>query len=344
MLVSLYMIAYNEEKCLDDILGDFVSQSYPHADTEIVITDNGSTDRTYEILCEFRNKYINEYHDIKILKNNCSLIPSGLNMCFRNATGDIVVRADAHASLSPTFLEETVACLEGTHTGIREYACGGSRPTYTTENDGMSAMLLSAEESRFGASAANYRGSLVRTYVDTVFHAAYRREVIEKVGLYDERLLRTEDNNYNWRVRKAGYRICFEPRIKSKQQIRSSLPKMLKQKNANGYWIGYTLGITPECISFFQLIPMLFVLGIVACSILAAFGMYIFGALMGGAYTLCALAFSVKAVIDAPRAYFHHLLLPFVFFLMHVSYGIGTITGIAKMLKEKITKKEGRKK
>ena len=344
MLVSLYMIAYNEEKCLDEILGDILAQSYPHADTEIVVTDNGSTDRTYEILCGFKEKYINEYRDIKILKNDCNTIPVGLNVCIKNTTGDVVVRVDAHASIAPDFIEESVACLEGTHTGIREYACGGMRPTYTVENDGMSAMLLSVEESRFGASAANYRGSLSRTYVDTVFHAAYRREVIEKVGLYDERLLRTEDNNYNWRIRQAGYKICFEPRIKSKQQIRSSLPKMLKQKNGNGYWIGYTLGITPECISLFQLIPMLFVLGSVICAVLAAFGLSIFGALMWGAYTLCSLVFSIKAIIDAPRVYIHHLLMPLVFLLMHFSYGIGTIKGIAVMLGEKITKKGESKK
>lgn len=335
MLVSIYMIAYNEEQTIGSILADILAQTYSHADTEIVITDNNSTDGTYGALCDFRDKYIGEYRDIKILQNDSKIIPKGLNKCLDNTSGDIIVRADAHSSLDPTFVEETVACLEGTHTGIKEYACGGMRPTYAPDDSGKSVLLLAAEESRFGASAANYRGTPCRCYVNTIFHAAYRREVVEKVGHYDERLWRTEDNNYNYRVREAGYRICFEPRIKSGQQIRDSVSKMLKQKNQNGWWIGYTLGVCPKCLGVFHFVPFAFLTAVVLTSVMAAFGLGIFSALLWGAYGICNIAFSAKAIIDSKKFRAHLLLLPFLFFLMHICYGAGTYAGIFKMLTSK---------
>ncbi len=335
MLISICMVAYNEEKTLSKILADITSQDYPRALTELVFVDNASRDGTYAALCEFKDRYLSEYKDILVLQNDSSVLSSGLNLGLDAFTGEAFVRIDAHASLSADFISETVACLEGTHTNVREDVCGGVRPTYTTALTGMAQLLLSAEQSRFGASAASYRGEPERCYVDSIFHAAYRREVIEKVGKFNEKLWRTEDNEYNCRVRDAGYRICFEPRIKSKQQIRSSLSKMLKQKNQNGYWVGYTLGVYPKCLGLFHFVPLAFVAASVVCALLGAFGLGIFGALMWGLYGLCAVGFSIKAILDTEHPHVHHLLLPVVFLLMHICYGVGTLWGMFKFLTEK---------
>ena len=91
----------------------------------------------------------------------------------------------------------------------------------------------------------------------------FRREVIERVGLYDERLARTEDNDYFYRVREAGYKIRFDVRIQSKQIARSSLKRMLKQKYGNGYWIGRTMYVQPKCFRAYHFAPFAFVLGII---------------------------------------------------------------------------------
>ena len=322
------MVAYNEEKTLSDILSDILAQTYPHASTELVFIDNNSSDRTYEVLSSFRDEHVSEYKDIIIKKNDCSVLSSGLNLGLRSFTGDAFIRIDAHASIAANFVEETVACLNGDDKHPPEKVCGGMRPTYTPDDRGSSRMLLAAEESRFGASAATYRGEPQRCYVDSIFHAAYTREVVERVGAFSEELWRTEDNEYNWRVRQAGYKICFEPKIKSKQQIRSTLSRMLKQKYQNGYWIGRTLGVCPGCLSLFHFVPLSFVLGSVACALLSLFGLWIFGAFMWGAYLACSLLFSIKAIIDAQKPSAHMLLLPVVFLLMHTVYGFGTIRGI----------------
>lgn len=331
MLISVCMVAYNEESTLHEILSDITAQTYPHISTELIFVDNNSQDATLRMLEEFRLAHAGEYHNIRVLHNDSTVLSSGLNRGFCDFAGECIVRIDAHASIDPDFLEETVACLEGKHNGIREDVCGGVRPTYTPKDDSLSHMLLSAEQSRFGASAANYRTDHGRCYVDSIFHAAYRREVVEKVGLFNEDLWRTEDNEYNRRVINSGYKICFEPRIRSKQQIRPTLAKMLRQKNLNGYWVGYTLGCCPECLSLLHFVPMAFLAASVICTVLAFFGLGIFGALMWSLYLICDIAFSVKAIIDSDKPSAAHLLLPLVFPLMHFVYGAGTVAGIFKI-------------
>lgn len=87
----------------------------------------------------------------------------------------------------------------------------------------------------------------------SLFHAAYRREVFEEIGHYNESLARTEDNEIHYRMRKAGFKLRFCPDIISYQHTRSSLPKMLKQKYGNGYWIGKTSKVCPGCLSIYHL-------------------------------------------------------------------------------------------
>jgi cellulose synthase/poly-beta-1,6-N-acetylglucosamine synthase-like glycosyltransferase len=162
-----------------------------------------------------------------------------------------------------------------------------------------------------------------------LFHGAYRAEVFEKVGLFNEKLLRTEDNEMHYRIRRAGYKICFDPDIVSYQYARSSLKRMLKQKYGNGHWIGLTLGICPGCISLYHLVPFCFVMGILGTSFLAAFGFCLLGVLMWGAYGLLTLAITVLEMIKRPSL--PKLLMPFLLLALHVSYGLGTLTGLLKL-------------
>ena len=130
--------------------------------------------------------------------------------------------------------------------------------------------LLLAESSMFGSSIASYRNNPGKTYVKSLFHAAYRREVFEKVGLFNENLGRTEDNEMHYRIRQAGYRLCYDPQIHSWQYVRSSIPGMMKQKYGNGDWVARTLGVCPGCLSIYHFVPFAFVIAILVTSILVA--------------------------------------------------------------------------
>ena len=142
-----------------------------------------------------------------------------------------------------------------------EDICGGQRPVIIDEETPWKNTLLLAESSMFGSSIAPYRNNPGKTYVKSMFHAAYRRQVFDKVGFFNENLARTEDNEIHYRMREAGFKLCFDPDIISYQHIRSSLPKMLKQKYSNGLWIGKTAKICPQCLSLYHFCAICFCIG-----------------------------------------------------------------------------------
>ena len=218
-----------------------------------------------------------------------------------------------------------------------------------------------AESSMFGSSIAAYRNNPGKTYVKSLFHAAYRREVFEKVGFFNEELARTEDNEIHYRMRKAGYKLCFDPDIISYQYTRSSLSSMLKQKYANGFWIGKTSKVCPGCLSIYHFVPFAFVSAIMA-SALSLTGLkvaddvrirlsrsgtkkngresiWLPGKIKNIITTLtvvmwvlygtlaCTMA-AVSSVKAGEKRNITNILLPVLFLMLHVSYGAGTIVGL----------------
>ena len=266
-----------------------------------------------------------DFCNIQVLDNPQKKLAGGWNVILKNYHGDAVVRIDAHAEIPEDFVEKNVKVLES-----GEYVSGGLRPNIIDESTPWKEALLLAEQSMFGSSIAPYRRSEKKTYVKSVFHGAYKREVFDKVGFFNEQLGRTEDNEINYRIREAGYKICYSPDIVSYQHTRNSLKAMLKQKYGNGYWVALTLKACPKCLSIYHFVPLCFVLGIIGTSILAAFGFPILAYLMWGLYWLVAVGMSFLSVKGEKKTWCQ-LALPFLFFLLHISYGIGSLVGMIKL-------------
>jgi hypothetical protein len=266
------------------------------------------------------------FKEIKVLDNPKRIQAAGWNVAISHATEDVIIRIDAHTHIPAEFTEKNMRLQE-----CGEYVTGGVRPCVIEDPNAWKNTLLEVENSLFGSSIAGSRHSNEKKYVKSMFHAAYRREVFEKAGLFNESLLRTEDNEMHYRVRNAGYKLCFDPDIVSYQYARSSLKKMIKQKFGNGYWIGLTLGVCPGCISMYHLVPLAFVCGIIFTSILSIFGIWQLSALMWGAYLLFSLASLFISVFRGNGTQWI-ICMPFLFLVLHVSYGLGTIGGLTKLI------------
>lgn len=327
MTVSFVIVAYNEEKTLPRLLEDLRAQDYPHEKIEVLLIDSMSADHTWAIMEQFAQQQYG-FARILLLKNEKKTLPYGCNVALKNYTGDAIVRIDAHASIPADFISRNVLTLQS-----GEFVCGGARPNIIDNDGSWSRTLLAAEQSMFGSSIASYRHSGQRRYVSSIFHGMYRREVYDAVGLYNENLARTEDNDMSYRIRQAGYQICYEPEIVSYQHTRSTLKTMLRQKYLNGYWIGRTLAVSPKCISVFHLVPFVFVLGIFLTGFLALFGFWQLGALMWGLYSLLAVTMTLAAFVTDPGRSIFFFVLPVLFLLLHTGYGIGTLVGIASLFK-----------
>ena len=318
MKVSIIITARNEEKYLPMLFEDILNQTYPLQSTEVVLMDSNSTDNTRKLMEEFKNN--NERLSVQVVTNERQIQAAGFNEGVKHATGDVVLKIDAHSRIPQDFVQKNVnEIIAGA------YVCGGNRPTVVDSDDDFSKTLHIVEESALGSSIANYRKSNVKRKVNSIFHGMYRKEVFEKVGLADERLLRTEDNEFHYRVRKAGYDIIFNPEIESYQYIRPTFTKMIQQKFANGYWIGLTSHVCRDCLSLFHFGPGVFVSTLLVLMILTPIS---FAPLLTvfGLYLLAVLGLSV---FEISKQKFNPtlLLIPFIMIAIHFAYGIGTIKG-----------------
>ena len=263
MKVSFIVVAYNAGSKLENLLEDLKKQDYNHNDIEIILVDSNSSDNTKDIMMKF--KEINKtFSKVLVLDNPKKILPCGWNIALEASTGDLILRVDAHSSLPNDFISKNVNRID-----MGEKIVGGHRISIIDENNAWQKTLLIAEKSIFGSGIATYRRKEREEYVSTLAHAAYSREVFKKVGGYDERLARTEDNEIHYRMKKAGYKFLLDPTIKSYHHARNSLSKMMKQKYLNGYWIGLTMGISPKCFSIYHFVPLVFVLALIFSIIFA---------------------------------------------------------------------------
>lgn len=326
------MIAFNEENDLPALLENLYAQDYPKEKIEVLLIDSASQDSTKAVMEGFAKEKAVEYAEIIVLDNPKKILPAGWNIILQHFSGDAIIRIDAHAKIAEDFLSNAVKVLESGET-----VCGGERPCIVGDAaTDWDRVLLVAEESLFGSSIASYRGSQSnRKYVSSIFHGAYRKEVFETIGKYNENLVRTEDNDIHYRIRKAGYKICLDPSIKSWQLIRPTLRAMIKQKYSNGYWIGKTVFIQPKCLGVHHFVPAVFVSVLGISGVFTIFKKPILFKSLLGSYGLADLLMSVAAV-KGGLWNLKVLVLPVIFPLLHISYGVGTIWGMVKGLVEKM--------
>ena len=318
MKVSIIITARNEEKYLPMLFEDILNQTFPLQNIEVVLMDSNSTDNTRLVMEEFKKN--NETLSVQIVTPAPHHPAAGLNEGDTPATGDVVFKRDAHSRIPADFVQKNVdEILAGA------YVCGGNRPTVVDSADDFSKTLHIVEESALGSSIANYRKSDVKRKVNSIFHGMYRKEVFDKVGLADERLLRTEDNEFHYRVRKAGYDIIFNPEIESYQYIRPTFTKMIQQKFANGYWIGLTSHVCRDCLSLFHFGPGVFVATLLVLMMLTLVS---FVPLLTVVF-LYLLAVLGLSIFEISKQKFNPtlLLIPFIMIAIHFAYGVGTIKG-----------------
>ena len=321
LTISILLVARNEEEYLRNILDDISKQDYQHALIDVILVDSLSTDKTLDIMKEFKQN--NDFNCVKILKNDKVILAAGWNLALKNSTTDLVVRIDAHASIPKDFISKNIQVIKS-----GEKVSGGARPNVLAPTDSTewNKTLLYAESSLFGSSIAPYRNSSKRSYVKSIFHGVYFREIFENIGYLNTKLGRTEDNEIHYRMRKNGIRLTYDPNIISYQYVRSSLKKMLKQKYANGYWIGLTLAVCPRCFSIYHFAPFAFLMLLIVTAFLFPISQLPFLSLII-IYTLFIMVNTVAIIIKTNYSKFN-LLLPLVFFLLHISYGYGKLIGI----------------
>ncbi len=320
MKLSFIIIALNAEQVLEKSLSSLKKQNYPHKDIEVILVDGMSDDGTKRIMQDFQ-KNENSFARVVVKDNPGKYLACGWNVALKDVAGDVVLRVDAHTEFPNDFICKNIKCIES-----GESICGGKVISILEKDTQMNRVMLESENSMLGGGFSFFRRGDVSKYTNTLAFAAYRKDCFDAVGLYDERLVRTEDNDMHYRMQKTGYKFFFNHNIVSYRYCRSSFSKLLRQKFLNGYWVGLTMGIQPKAFSVFYFVPMLFVLGLIffiAISFFTPLPLFLFLS----AYAFVLLTTFIAAVSKS-GFYPALLLLPFILLSLHIAYGIGTLKGL----------------
>lgn len=319
--VTIIMPIRNEAAFIERSLGAVLEQDYPADLLEILIVDGMSDDGTRDIV----GRMLAGRASARLLDNPQQIVPTALNIGLAHARGDVVVRIDGHAVAEPDYVSECVNVLEETGADC----VGGSIRTVSTTATAQA--IAQAMASPFGVGDARFRTTHDKAvWVDTLAFGAYRRQVFERVGTFDEEMVRNQDDEFNYRLRAAGGRIRLDPRIRSTYYARSTLGSLWRQYYQYGYWKVRVFQKVPGSAQLRHWVPPLFALYVVGGSLAALVrpGLrlaYLVGLLV---YLVVNLAVSIR--IAGRAGWRHFFRLPPVFVTLHLAYGLGFWAGMAR--------------
>ncbi len=315
--VGIVAPIFNEMANLDQFLNDLLSQDYP-AIQEIWFVDGGSSDGAFEAL----QAYAREDSRIKVARNPKRLPAAAINIAFRAMQSDIFFRLDAHARYERDVVRASVEALLATGAG-GVGAIARPAPGRTM----IERAIVAAHKSRFGVGVARFRREGSEGWVDSVWNGCYWRHVVERVGLLREDFHRMEDNDFNARVRQAGYGLYLSPHIHTYYQPRRTLRSLWTQYFSNGEGVSTALFDNPGAVAFRHFAPLALVVALVApllLSLVFAWTICFFVAalLVYGLALIAAVAETARVEKSPP------LLLFVVLPAIHFSYGLGTLFGL----------------
>lgn len=318
--ISVVMPVYNEEKYIENCIESLLLQDYPKECMEWIFVDGMSSDKTRLII----DRYIEQYPKmIKLLSNPNRTVPYAMNIGIREAKGKYIVRLDAHADYNCDYISKCIHYLETTDADN----VGGVAETKSKGFIGNAiAKMLS---SRFGVGNSEFRTNGESGYVDTVPFGAFRKEVFEKWGGYDERLTRNQDNEMNYRIRKNGGKIYLASDIKLSYYCRDSIKGISDMAMKNGMWNVITMKLCPGSMGLRHFIPLMFLMSLIVLPIIGMFW-YPIRVLF---VTEMILYLSLDCMFSANKSkgIREFSLLILLFPIFHITYGAGSLKGVTKL-------------
>jgi glycosyltransferase involved in cell wall biosynthesis len=316
--VSIVIPCRNEERYIAACVDSMLQQDYPNL--EILVCDGMSDDGTRGVL----EKYADN-PKVRVLDNPARVTPIALNLGIQNAIGEIIIIFGAHATMHEDYVLKSVE----TFFGDQSIGCVGGMLNQINEN-AEAAVISIAMSSAFGVGNAHFRTGTKFGYVDTVAFGAYKREVFETVGLFDEQLVRNQDDEFNFRVLKGGFKIYLNREIKADYYVRGDFQKLWRQYYQYGYWKVYVNRKHKTVTTYRQVVPALMVFCFVSTIVLSLFYPEVWNVFALGVivYLIAAIHFAHENVS------FNKTIFGVIksFFVLHFSYGTGYIKGIFDFL------------
>ncbi|GGE09783.1 hypothetical protein GCM10011571_08870 [Marinithermofilum abyssi] len=312
------LVVRNEENHIENLLEAILNQDFPQSKYEVIVVDGESTDRTPEIVQQIQERYPDR---IRFLHNPRKTLATGWNIGIQHANGEYVIRVDGHSQIPQNFLSRTYEVAQR----VPDASCvGGVVETIGTGFWGeVNAYVYShpfgVGNSKFRTTKREWEG-----FVDTVPYAAYKRQVFDEVGYFDENLKRNEDLEMHARIRNQGGSFFLSTRIRSTYYVRNTLPAFLKKSFGDGKWTMVASKRGVGVLRWRHLIPFMVVLLSALMTVGSFFSPLIGTMFLGliGAYLLLLVCSSWGITKQKGWKYFFPCMLSF--FLLHFSRGFGS--------------------
>ncbi len=317
--VSIVLPCRNEERYIGACLDSILATTYPLDRIELLVVDGMSDDRTREIVA----RYADRRDTIRLLENRRCITPAALNVGIRAATGEIIMRMDAHVVYPPQYILRLVGALQSSDADN----VGGVLVTLPGDTSTMARAIAIGLAHPFGVGNAYFRiGVAAPRWVDSVPFGCFRREVFDRTGLFDEDLIRNEDEEFNLRLIKHGGRILLLPDVVSYYFARRSLPDLARMYYQYGYYKPLVAKKAYGVTTLRQLVPGLFVLALGMTTVLAPV-LPVLGVGVGVAATYLVALLACVAGAVRRHGWRCALALAAVFPTVHFSYGFGSLRG-----------------
>lgn len=252
--VSVIMPMRNEGKYIKACLRSLLQCSYPADRWEIILADGMSEDNTRQEVAEVA---ATSRVPIIVVDNPRRVTPFGLNAALAHTRGSIIIRVDAHSVYGKDYIVRCVEALEERQVDN----VGGIMAAIPGAETTMGQAIAYAMMHPFGVGNSLLRVGKESQEVDSVPFGCYRAEVFQRIGLFDERLVRNQDFEFNQRLRRAEGKIFLDLRIKLHYYSRPTLASLLKQSWSNGFWNALCHATHPYTMCFRHVAPLVFSLG-----------------------------------------------------------------------------------
>ncbi len=325
--ISVIVVCRDEEEFIAACLDSILANDYPKDDFEIIVVDGMSDDGTRKII----NEYIKKYPRISLLDNSRKFTSWALNIGIRAAKGDYIAFMGSHNLYDSQYLSKCVY-------NIKKYNAdnvGGVWKILPYRNSLINKAIVFSSSSFFGAGNAYYRRGYKKGIreVDTVFGGFFRKSTFEKIGMFNEKLIRSQDIELNMRLKNAGGKIMLFPDVECAYYPKPTFREFLKHNFNDGVWAVYPLKFVKMPFKLRHYIPLIFFLGLFSLSMIALFWRPAILVLAVSIvfYFAVSLCFSLGIAIRE-KDWRYVFLMPIAFAIRHFGYGAGSAWGMIRLV------------
>lgn len=329
-MISVICPIYNEEKYIGKCIESIMQQDYPKEDMEVLFVDGMSTDKTRSIISE----YLPRCPYLRVVDNPHRIVPYAMNKGIEESKGDVIIRIDAHTSYERNYFSVLVSRLYELDADDVGAVCKTDVLNKTPKTLAIREVL----SNKFGVGNSVFRTGVDKVMeVDTVPFGCWRREVFDKYGLYDTRLVRNQDIELSKRILRGGGKIFIVPDTFCTYYARETYRALSRNNYQNGKWNILTVYYTKQfnSLSLRHFVPMVFVLSLILPLLASIIWLPLIWIAVASlsAYFLALTAICIKLSVNKRL---NIIFLLCSFFVLHLSYGCGSLAGCFSVLKLKL--------